>query len=132
MPNIGANAQLRTSALEPKTLRAPWMSVPTAGKGGFHIVDAGEMFAGVFDLQKFELSAHAVQLHGKILGLERDLKNLPQITDALAAECENRDFLLGIVRRSEEGEPLHVIPMEMRERDDQPALRMPDARHAPP
>src|SRR5262249_36746992 len=37
------------------------------------------MFAGIFDLQKFKLRPHLIQLHRKILRLQRHLKDLPQI-----------------------------------------------------
>ena len=88
--------------------------------------------AGIFDLQKFKLGPHPVQLHRKILRLQGHLKDLPQIADGLApAERENRDFLLGIVRRGEEREPLHVIPMEVSERNDQVVLVMSDRAHVP-
>jgi hypothetical protein len=51
--------------------------------------------------------------------LKGHLKDLPQIADGLAlAERENRDFLLRIIRRGEEGETLQVIPMEVSECDD--------------
>ena len=85
------------------------------------------MSAGIFDLQKFELRAHAVQLHGKVLRLERNLENFPQIADGLAfAEREDRDFLFGIIGRCEKGKSLHVIPMKMSERDDELVLLMSD------
>ena len=90
------------------------------------------MFAGIFDLQKFKLGPHLIQLHRKILCLQGHLKDLAQIADGLAlAERENRDFLLGIIRRREEGETLHVIPMEVSERDDQLVLVMSDGAHVP-
>jgi hypothetical protein len=78
------------------------------------------------------LRAHPVQLHRKILRLQGHLKNLPQIADGLTlAERENRDFLLGIIRRSEEGETLQVIPMEVSECDDHLVLAMSDRAHVP-
>src|SRR5215831_4302600 len=102
------------------------------GDGGFHIVDCGEVFAGVFDLVKFKLRPHLIQLHRKILRLEGHLKDLPQIADGLAsAERENRDFLLRVIRWSEEGETLQMIPMEVSERDDQLVLAMSDRAHVP-
>ena len=50
---------------------------------GFHIVDAGEMFAGISDLQELEIGPHVIQLHREILGLHLDFENLPQIADCL-------------------------------------------------
>jgi hypothetical protein len=98
----------------------------------FHIADAGKAFTGVFYLQKFKLGAHLIQLHRKILRLQRHLKDLPQIADGLTpTECENRNFLLGIIRRREKWETLQVIPMEMSERDDQLVLVMSDRAHVP-
>ena len=130
--NIGANDQHLAVAFNPKTVRAARVIVTSAGDNGFHIVDGAEMSAGVFDLQKFKLRAHAVQLHGKVLRLERHLEDLAQIADGLAfAERENRDFLLGIIRRCEEGKSLHVIPMKVSERDDQLVLLMSDRAHVP-
>jgi hypothetical protein len=64
--------------------------------------------------------------------LEGHLKDLPQIADSLApTECENRNFLLGIIRRREKWETLQVIPMEMSERDYQLVLVMSDRAHVP-
>ena len=64
--------------------------------------------------------------------MEGHLKDLPQIADGLAsAERENRDVLLGIIRRREKWETLQVIPMEMSERDDQLILAMSDRAHVP-
>jgi hypothetical protein len=106
--------------------------VPLAGDDGFRIVDGGEVFAGIFDLQKFKLGSHPVQLHGKVLRLQGHLKDLPQIADGLApAERENRDFLLGIIRRGEEGETLQVIPMKVSECNDELVLVMSDRAHVP-
>ena len=132
MLNIGAYDQHLTVALNPKTIRATRVIVPLTGDGGFHIVDVSKAFAGIFDLQKFKLGAHPVQLHRKVLRLQGHLKDLPQIADGLApAERENRDFLLGIIRRGKKGETLQVIPMEVSERDDQLFLVMSDRAHVP-
>jgi len=132
MLNIRANDQHLAVAFNPKTIRTARMIVPLAGDFGFHTIDAGEVFAGIFDLQKFKLGAHLVQLHGKVLRLQGHLKDLPQIADGLApAERENRDVLLGIIRRREKWETLHVIPMEVSERDDQLVLVMSDGAHVP-
>jgi hypothetical protein len=130
MLNIGANDQHLAAALNPKTVRAAGVIVPLTGDSGFHIVDASEVFTGIFDLQKFKLGAHPVQLHRKVLRLQRYLKDLPQIADGLVpAQRENRDFLLGIIRRGEKGETLHVIPMKVSERYDQLVLVMSDRAH---
>jgi hypothetical protein len=119
--------------LNPKTIRAARVIVPPTCDRGIHVVDCGEVFAGIFDLQKFKLSPHLIQLHRKILRLQGHLKDLPQIADGLAlAEGENGDFLLGIIRRREEGEALQVIPMEVSECDDQFFLAMSDRAHVPP
>src|ERR1043166_4337122 len=132
MLNVRANDQHLALALNPKTIRAARMIVPPACDDGLHVVDGGEVFAGIFDLVKFKLSPHLVQLHRKILRLQGHLKDLTQVADGLAlAKRQNRDFLLGIVRRGEEGEPLQVIPMEVSERDDQLVLAMSDRAHVP-
>ena len=132
MLNIGANDEHLAVAFNPKTIRAAGVIVPLASDGGFRIADRSEMFAGVFDLQKFKLRAHTVQLHGKILRLQGHLKDLTQIANGLAlTERENRDFLLGIIRRREKWETLQVIPMEMSERDDELVLVMSDGTHVP-
>jgi hypothetical protein len=133
MLNIGADDQHLALALNPKTVRSARMIVPPAGDIGFHIVNAGEVFAGIFDLQKFKLGPHLVQLHRKVLRLQGNLKDLPQIAYRLIpAKRENRDFLLGIICRGEKGETLHVIPMKMSERDDELVLlMMSDRAHVP-
>ena len=61
-----------------------------------------------------------------------DLEDFAQIADGLAlTECENRDFLPGIVGRGEKGETLHVIPMKLSKGDDQLVLVMSDRAHVP-
>jgi len=78
------------------------------------------------------LGPHPVQLHRKILRLQGHLKDLSQIADGFApAERENRNFLPGIIRRGEKGEPLHAIPMKVSECDDQLVLVMSDRVHVP-
>src|ERR1700751_415542 len=133
MLDIRANHQHLAAALNPKPVRAARVIVPLAGDLGFHIVDAGEVFAGIFHLQKFKLSPHLVQLHRKVLRLQRHLKNLAEIANSLApTERENGDFLLGIIGRSEKRKTLQVIPMKVSERDDQFLLLMSDRAHVPP
>src|SRR5262249_44347411 len=132
MLNIRANDQHLAIALNSKTIRAARVIVPLTGDDGWHIVVGGEVFTGIFDLEKFKLRPHLIQLHRKILRLEGHLKNLPQASDGLAlAEGENRDFLVRIIRLGEEGKTLQVIPMEVSERDDQPVLAMSDRAHVP-
>jgi len=47
-----------------------------------------------------------------------DFENLPQIGDCLVvAECQECDFLFGIVSRGKERKALDVVPVKMRERD---------------
>jgi hypothetical protein len=130
MLNIRANDQHLALALNPKSIRSAGVIEPLTGDFGFHIVDGGEVFARIFDLQKFKLGPHPVQLYRKVLRLQRNLKDFPQIADGLApAERENRDFLLGIIRRSEKGETLDVIPMKVSERDVELLLVVSDREH---
>src|SRR5262249_41277798 len=101
--------------------------VPLTSDYGLHTVDVGEVFAGIFDLQKFKLGPHPVQLHRKVLRLQGDFKDSPQISDGLPpAEGEYRDLLLGIIRRSEKRETLDVIPMKVSERDENLVLMVSD------
>jgi hypothetical protein len=132
MLNVRTNDQHLAVGFNPKTIRAARMIVPLAGDFGVHTIDDGEVFAGIFDLQKLKLGPHPVQLHRKILRLQGHLKDLTQIANGLAlTERENRDFLLGIIRRREKWETLQVIPMEMSERDDELVLVMSDGTHVP-
>ena len=59
------------------------MVVPLSSDYGFHIVDAGEVFAGISDLQELEIGPHVIQLHREIFRLHLDFENLPQIADCL-------------------------------------------------
>ena len=120
------------AALNPKTIRSTGVVVPLTSNFGFHIVDTGEVFAGIFDLQKLKLGTHHVQLHRKVLRLHGDLEDFPQIADGLVpAERKHRDFLRGIIGRSEKGEPLDVIPMKVSEGDDDLVLVVSDRAHVP-
>jgi len=107
--------------------------VPLTGDVGFHVVDTdGELFARIVNLQKFKLGPHLVQLHRKVLRLQGYLKDFSQIADGLVlAEREYRDFLLGIIRRSEERKTLEMIPMKVSERDDEQLLAVSDRAHVP-
>src|SRR5206468_5232193 len=79
----------------------------------------GEVFAGISDLQELEIGAHVIQLHRVILRLHLDFENLPQIANRLVpAERQERDFLTGIISRSKEREALDVVPVKVRERDN--------------
>ena len=118
MLNIRANDEHLSISLDPKTIRSAWMVVSLSSNYGFHIVDAGEVFAGISDLQELEIGPHVIQLHWKIFSLHLDFENLPQIGDCLVpAERQERDFLPGIISRSKERKALNVVPVEMREGD---------------
>jgi hypothetical protein len=133
MLNIRANDQHLTVALNPKSIRSTRVIVPLTGDFSFHIVDGGgEVPAGIFDLQKFKLGPHLVQLHRKVLRLQGHLKDFSQIADGLVlADREYRDFLLGIIRRGEEGKTLEMIPMKVSERDGEQFLVVSNRAHVP-
>src|SRR6266850_2940691 len=118
MLDIRANDEDFPISLDPETIRSAGMVVPLSGDHGFHIVDAGEVIAGVSDLQELEIGSHVIQLHGEIFRLHLDFENLPQIGDCLvAAECQECDFLFGIISRGKERKALDVVPVKVRERD---------------
>ena len=118
MLDVRANDEHFAASLDPETVRSARMVVPLSGDYGFHIVDAGEMFAGISDLQELEISSHVIQLDREIFRLHLDFENLPQITDCLIpAECQECDFLFGIISRGKEREALDVVPVKVRERD---------------
>jgi len=59
-----------------------------------------------------------IQLHREIFRLHLDFENLPQIGDCLVtAECQECDFLFGIISRGKERKALDVVPVKVRERD---------------
>ncbi len=119
MLDVGANDQRFAISLDPEAICATGMVVPLSGEYGFHIVNAGEMLAGISDLQELEIGAHMIQLHREICRLHLDFENLPQIGDCLVpAKRQERDFLTGIISLGKEGKPLDVIPVKVRERDD--------------
>ena len=118
MLDIRANDEHFPISLDPETIRSAGMVVPLSGDYGFHIVDAGEVFAGISDLQELEIGPHVIQLHREIFGLHLDFENLPQIGDCLVpAERQERDFLSGIISRGKERKALDVVPVKVRERD---------------
>jgi len=118
MLDICANDENFAISLDPETIRAAGMVVPLSGDYGFHIVDAGEVFAGISDLQELEIGAHMIQLDREIFGLHLDFENLPQVTNCLVpANRQEGDSLLGIISRGKERKALDVVPMKMRERD---------------
>ncbi len=57
--------------------------MPLSGDHGFHIIDAGEVFASISDLQELEIGPHVIQLHREIFSLHLDFEYLPQIADCL-------------------------------------------------
>src|SRR6266576_1393624 len=118
MLDIRANDEHFPISLNPETIRSAGMVVPLRGDNGFHIVDAGKVFAGISDLQELEIGPHVIQLHRKIFRLHLDFENLPQIGDCLVpAERQERDLLFGIIRRGKERKALDVVPVKVRERD---------------
>src|SRR6266513_3390066 len=105
-------------SLDPVTIRSAGVVVPLSGDYGFHIVDAGKVFAGISNLQELEVGAHVIQLHREIFRLHLDFENLPQIGNCLvAAERQKRDFLPWIISRGEERKALDMVPVKVRERD---------------
>src|SRR5262249_22351950 len=118
MLNIRANDEHFPLSLHPETIRSAGMIVPLSGDYGFHIVDAGEVFSGISDLQELEVGPHAIQLDWEIFRLHLDFENLAQIADCLVtAEHQQRDFLPGIISRSKERKALDVVPMKVCERN---------------
>src|SRR6476620_762418 len=95
------------------------MVVPLRCNNGWHIAGRGEVAAGISNLQELEIGTHLIQLHREIFGLHLDFENLPQIGDCLVpAERQKRDFLLGIISRGKERKALDVVPVKVRERDN--------------
>lgn len=130
MLNIRANDQHLTLALDPTSIRATRMVVPLGGDDRFNIVDACDMCTGIFDLQKFKLGTHLVQLNREVLRLQRDLEDFSQIANSLtSAKREDSDFLRGIICRAKKGEALDMIPMKVSEADDELVLMVSDGTH---
>src|SRR4029453_7610766 len=127
MLDIRANDEHFAISLDPEAIRSAGMVVPLSGDYGFHIVDAREVFAGIGDLQELEIGPHVVQLHREIFHLHLDFENLPQISDCLVpAERQERDFLPGIISRGKEWKALDMVPVKVRERDNDSFLLVPD------
>src|SRR6267143_3576854 len=119
MLDIRANDEHFAAPLNPETIRSAGMVVPLGGDYGFHIIDAGEVFAGISDLQELEIGPHVIQLNREIFSLHLDFKNLPQIPNCLVpAERQERNFLPGIISRGKERKALDVVPVKVRERDN--------------
>lgn len=119
MLDIRANDEHFAISLDPETVRSAGMIVPFSGNHGFHVVDAGEMLAGISDLQELEIGPHVIQLHREIFHLHLDFENLPQISNCLVpAERQERDFLPWIISRGKERKALNVVPVKMREGDN--------------
>src|SRR5213080_5619615 len=118
MLDIRANDEHSSISLDPETIRSAGMVVSLRGDHRFDIVDAREVFAGISDLQELEIGSHVIQLDREIFCLHLDFENLSQIGDCLvAAECQERDFLFGIISRGKERKALDVVPVKVRERD---------------
>ena len=83
MLDIRANDEHFSISLNPETVCSAGMIVPFRGDHRFDIVDAGEVFAGISDLQELEIGAHVVQLDREIFGLHLDFENFPQIANRL-------------------------------------------------
>lgn len=119
MLDIRANDEHFPISLDPETIRSAGMVVLLSGNYGFHIVEASEVFAGIRNLQELEIGPHMIQLHRKIFSLHLDFENLPQILNCLVpAERQERNFLLGIISRGKERKALDVVPVKVRERDN--------------
>src|SRR5947208_10243709 len=127
MLDIRANDEHFAVPLNPETIRSAGMVMPLGGDNGFYIVDAGEVFAGISDLQELEIGPHVIQLHREIFRLHLDFENLPQIGNRLVpAERQERDFLAGIISRGKERKALDVVPVKVRERDNDLLLLVAD------
>ena len=91
------------------------------------------MLTGISDLQELETCPHVIQLDREILGLHLDFEDLPQISDCLApAERQEGDFLAGIISWGKERKTLDVVPVKVRERDDDSVLLVTDGAEVSP
>jgi len=119
MLDIRANDEHLPISLNPETIRSAGMVMPLSGDNSVYIVDAGEVFTGISDLQELEIGPHVIQLHREILRLHLDFENLPQIANRLVpAERQERDFLPGIISWGKERKALDVVPVKVGERDN--------------
>src|SRR5213076_1383689 len=119
MLDIHADDEHLPLSLDPETIRSAGMVMSLSGDNGIYIVDASEVFAGISDLQELEIGAHVIQLHRVILRLHLDFENFPQIANRLVpAERQERDFVPGIISRGKERKALDVVPVKVRERDN--------------
>ena len=133
MLNVRANDEHLAISLDPETIRSAGMVVLLSGDQGLHIVDAGEVFAGLGDLQELKIGSHLFQLHWEVFRLHLDLEDLPQMADGLIpGKCEEGDFLTGIIGRRKEGKALDVVPVKVRERDHDLFLLVPDGEEVAP
>ena len=118
MLDIDANDERFSLSLDPQTIRPARMVVPLRGDHRFDVADAGEVFAGISDLEELEIGPHVIQLDREIFRLHLDFENFPQIANRLVpANCQQSNFLPGIVSGGKERKALDVIPVKMRERD---------------
>src|SRR5438045_7153859 len=124
MLDIRAHDEHPPISLNPETIRSARMLMPLSRDYGFHIVDAGEVFAGISDLQELEVGAHVIQLDREIFGLHLDFENLPQIANCLVAtERQERDVMFGIIILVTEHEARAVVRAIVRERATSLLLR---------
>src|SRR5205807_5514743 len=127
MLDIRANDEHLPFSLDPETIRSARMVMPLSSDNGIYIVDAGEVFAGICDLQELEIGPHVIQLHREIFRLHLDFENLPQIANRLVpTERQKRDLLAGIISRGKERKALDVVPVKVGERDNDLLLLVAD------
>src|SRR5437867_13371364 len=101
MLDIRANDEDFSISLDPETICSTGMVVPLSGDYGFHIVDAGKVFADISDLQELEIGPHVIQSHWEIFRLHLDFDNLPQIANGLVtAERQQPDFPVRVISRA--------------------------------
>src|SRR6476619_5986340 len=132
MLDIHANGEHPSISLDPETVRSSRMVMSLSGDDGVHIVDAGEVFAGISDLQELEIGPHVIQLHREILRLHLDFENLPQIANRLVpAERQERDFLPGIISRGKKRKALDMVTVKVGERDNDLILLVADGEEVP-
>lgn len=126
MLDIRANDQNFSLPFHAQAVRAAGMVVPVGGDFGERAMVAVKIFAIFIEVQKFKAGAHAIQSYRKIFRLHCGGKNSSQIRDLTAsAERENIDFLARIERRRKERKALNMIPMKVRETNENFILVMP-------